>query len=157
MVAAQQAPGQGGETQQAATPNDGRQDMHNVADKRNDAGARRGVAGEADRNHECQPDDARARRQGFGSPVLCQREQGGEYRHENRFEHRHLPVTRCRQEQPHLRRHGYIDDFARGANPLGEPGQREQDGAASDAEPDTLGRSYGGGIGSTAVHRPPHR
>ena len=156
-VCAQQAPRQGGETQQAATPDEGRQDVHDIAEEGNRVGARRGVAGEADRNHERQPDAARARRQGFGSPVLRQREQGREHRRQDRLEQRHLPIARRGQEQPHLRRHGYIDDFARGANPLGEPGQREQDGAAGDAEPDALGRPYGGGIGSTAVHRPPHR
>ena len=145
-VGAQQAPGQGGETQQAATPHNGRQDVHDIADEGNRVGARRGMAGEADRNHERQPDDARARRPGSGGLTLRQREQGREHRRQDRLEQRHLPVARRGQEQPHLRRHGYIDDFARGANPLGEPGQREQGGAAGDAEPDTLCRSYGGDI-----------
>ena len=156
-VAAQQAPGQGGETQQAAAPDDGCQDVHDIAEEGDGVGARRCVAGEADRAHERQPGNACARRPGSGGLMLRQREQGGEGRRQDRLEQRHLPVARRGQEQPHLRRHGYIDHFARGANSLRQPGQREQDGAAGDAEPDALRRSYGGGIGGTAVYRPPHR
>ena len=121
-VGAQQAPGQGGETQQAATPDDGRQDVHDIAEEGDGVGARRGVAGEADRAHERQPGNACARRPGSGDMMLRQREQGSEHRRQDRLEQRHLPVARHGQEQPHLRWHGYINHFARRPHTLCKPG-----------------------------------